>query len=180
MSSETADCWPDEAERIFSAEEVSTALDRQARRVEAMLPINQVVTVVALMNGGMYPTIELTRRIRRPLLIEYVHATRYRGRKTGSEIDWVHVPGPDRLRGHVLLVDDIFDEGYTMEAVRDRLMSDGVDGLTTAVLTLKRHDRGLPRDRVDDFALEVPDRYVFGCGMDLHGYWRQLAEIWAV
>jgi hypoxanthine phosphoribosyltransferase len=173
--------WPDQAECIVSAEDVSLALDRQARRLEARLPADQPVSVVALMNGGMYPAIELTRRIRRPMLFEYVHATRYRERKTGSDIKWVHVPDGERLRGrHVLLIDDIFDEGYTMDAVRERLLAEGAASLTTVVLALKRHDRGLSRDRVDDFALEVPDRYVFGCGMDLHGYWRQLDEIWAV
>ncbi len=180
MASETAVSWPEEAELVVTAERVSAALDQQARRLETALPSDQTVTVVVLMNGGMYPAVELTRRIRRPLRIEYVHATRYRGKKTGGDIDWVHVPDRERLRGHILLVDDIFDEGYTMDAVRKRLLADGVAGLTTAVLALKQHDRGLARDRVDDFALEVPDRYVFGCGMDLHGYWRQLDEIWAV
>lgn len=180
MDSETAGGWPEKAERIVSAEQVSAAMDQQARRLEAMLPVDEAVTVVALMNGGMYPTVELTRRICRPLRFEYVHATRYRGQKTGSEIDWVYMPACERLLGHVLLIDDIFDEGYTMDAVRERLLADGVADVTTAVLALKRHDRGLARDRVDDFALEVPDRYVFGCGMDLHGYWRQLDEIWAV
>ncbi len=181
MKDEVAGNWPESAERIVAAGEVAEALDRQARRIEALLPADQPVMAVALMNGGMYPAIELTRRIRRPMLFEYVHATRYRERKTGSEIDWVHVPGSDRLGGrHVLLIDDIFDEGYTMDAVGRRLLAEGAASLTTVVLALKRHDRGLARDRVDDFALEVPDRYVFGCGMDLHGYWRQLDEIWAV
>ncbi len=181
MGSESAGRWPEQAECVVSAEEVSAALDRQASRVEASLPADRPVVAVVLMNGGMYPAVQLTRRMRRPMSFEYIHATRYRERKTGGGIDWVHVPGPERLHDrHVLLIDDIFDEGYTMEAVRERLLADGVASLTTVVLALKRHERGLGRDCVDDHALEVPDRYVFGCGMDLHGYWRQLDEIWAV
>lgn len=172
--------WPAKAECVFETAEVMAALDRQARRVEAMLPTDGPVTAMALMKGGMFPAIELTRRMRRPLLFNYVHATRYRGRKSGSDLQWVYLPDRKQIEGHVLLIDDIFDEGYTLEAVRMRLLDEGAAGVTTAVLALKQHDRGLPRDRVDDHALEVPDRYVFGCGMDLHGYWRQLDAIWAV
>jgi hypoxanthine phosphoribosyltransferase len=172
--------WPEEAECIVTADEVSAALDSQAERVASMLPPEGEVTAVVLMNGGMFPAIELTRRMRRPLLFEYVHATRYRGDRTGRDLQWVHLPDADRIRGHVLLIDDIFDEGYTLEAVRERLLAEGADGVTTVVLALKQHDRGLSRERVDDHALVVPDRYVFGCGMDLHGYWRQLDAIWAV
>jgi len=63
MDSETAGGWPEKAERIVSAEQVSAAMDQQARRLEAMLPVDEAVTVVALMNGGMYP-----RRVDTPYL----------------------------------------------------------------------------------------------------------------
>ncbi len=172
--------WPADAERIVSADAVAAALDAQALRLDERLPNVGPLTVVVLMNGGMYPVIELTRRMKRPLLFDYVHATRYRGSKTGRDIEWVHFPESRDVQGHVLLIDDIFDEGYTLSAVRDRLLSAGAESVTCAVLALKLHERGLSRDWVDDHALEVPDRYVFGCGMDLHGYWRQLDEIWAV
>lgn len=172
--------WPSDAERVVASSEVAAALDAQALRLEKRLPELGLLTVVVLMNGGMYPAMALTRRLKRPFLIDYVHATRYRGNRHGSEIDWVHFPPEEHVRGHVLLIDDIFDEGYTISAVRERMLAAGAESVTCAVLALKLHDRGLPRDWVDDHALEVPDRYVFGCGMDLHGYWRQLDDIWAV
>ncbi len=172
--------WPADAELVVSAPEVAAALDAQALRLDERLPDHGPLTVVVLMKGGMYPAIELTRRIKRPLLFDYVHATRYREHKTGRDIEWVHFPEPVHDGGHVLLIDDIFDEGYTMSAVRERLLESGAQGVTCSVLALKQHGRGLSRDWVDDHALEVPDRFVFGCGMDLHGYWRQLDAIWAV
>ncbi len=172
--------WPSDAECVVSAPDVAAALDAQASRLDKRLPSQGRLTAVVMMNGGMYPAVELTRRMKRSMLFDYVHATRYRGRQTGSEIEWVHVPESNRVSGHVLLIDDIFDEGFTMSAVRERLLAAGAESVTCAVLALKRHDRGLPRDWVDDHALHVPDQYVFGCGMDLHGYWRQLDAIWAV
>ncbi|TVQ30153.1 MAG: hypoxanthine-guanine phosphoribosyltransferase [Wenzhouxiangella sp.] len=170
--------WPEGAQRLIDRAEISQALDDQARRVETRLQGHERVTLMVLMNGGMYPAVALSSRIKRPLLFDHVHASRYRGQTSGGEIKWGR--WPDSVIGTILLVDDIFDEGYTMQAVRHRLLAEGAEEVITVSLTVKQHDRGLARDWIDDAALSVPDRYVFGCGMDWHGYWRQLDEIWAL
>lgn len=170
--------WPEGAERIVDARQVAEALDAQAARIDAWCQESDRVTLMVLMNGGLYPALELARRLRRPILFDHLHATRYRGKTSGGDLHWGR--WPDRVEGDILLVDDIFDEGYTMQAVRDRLIRDGARRVLTVALTRKQHDRGLPRDWIDDAALELPDRYVFGCGMDWQGYWRQLDDIWAL
>jgi len=170
--------WPNRAERLVDAVAVARALDQQAERLEDRLRHHDRVTLMVLMNGGLYPAVELARRLERPLLMDHVHATRYRGRTSGGSLHWGR--WPNAVAGTILLVDDIFDEGHTLEAVRAKLLENGADSVLTAVLTVKQHQRGLARDWVDDAALAVPDRYVFGCGMDWHGYWRQLDEIWAL
>lgn len=172
--------WPDGAELLFAPEAVSRALDNQAGRIGHLVGPGEVLSVIAVMKGGMYPATQLSRRLGCALRLDYVHATRYREATSGGAIDWQHWP-QDLGRGHhVVLVDDIFDEGYTMEAVVKRLADEGVERVTTAVLVRKQHGRGLDRGWVDDHALEVPDRYVFGCGMDYEGLWRQLDGIWAL
>ncbi len=170
--------WPANARRLIDRQAVNKALDEQAARLEERLRGGQRLTLMVLMNGGMYPAVALGSRIKMPLLFDHVHATRYRGATTGGDLKWVR--WPDAVDGTILLVDDIFDEGYTMQAVRQRLLDEGAEQVITASLTVKMHDRGLPRSWVDDAAIEVPDSYVFGCGMDWHGYWRQLDEVWAL
>jgi hypoxanthine phosphoribosyltransferase len=170
--------WPENAEVLISRERVAGALDQQARRLELRLADVTNLTLMILMNGGLYPGLELARRLHRPFRLDYVHATRYRDQLEGGQLRWDR--WPSRVEGTILLVDDIFDEGLTLQAVKQRLMDDGAEAVLTVTLTTKQHDRGLPRDWVDDAALEVPDRYVFGCGMDWHGYWRQLDDIWAI
>lgn len=172
--------WPDGAECLFTPAEVARALDAQAQRLERIAGAGKVLSIVALMKGGMYPAVELGRRLSSALRLDYVHATRYREATCGGEIHWQHWPEDLAVGDHVLLVDDIFDEGVTMAAVAQRFREQGAERLSTAVLVRKQHDRGLGRDWIDDFALEVPDRYVFGCGMDYQGLWRQLDGIWAL
>lgn len=172
--------WPAESECLVSSAEVARALDAQALRLQERVAPGGVLSVIGLMKGGMYPIVELTRRMSRSLRIDYVHATRYREATQGGQLHWQHWPESLDFGDHVLLIDDIFDEGHTMAAVRDRVQQQTDVDVTTAVLVRKQHDRGLDRDWVDDFALDVPDRYVFGCGMDYQGLWRQLDGIWAL
>ena len=86
---------------------------------------------------------------------------------------------PKWPQGARLLLDaEQIDEA--MAAVKEALLASGASRVITVVAVKKMHDRGLPRDWVDDAALEVPDEYVFGFGMDLDGLWRQLDTIWSV
>jgi hypoxanthine phosphoribosyltransferase len=170
--------WPAGAECVIPPALVSRALDEQAGRLTERLEGCDDVTLMVLMNGGMWPALELARRLDRPFRLDHVQASRYREALEGSEIHWGR--WPDRIRGTIVLIDDIFDEGHTMAAVADRLREEGAESVLTLAMALKTHSRGLPRESVDDFAFEVPDRYVFGCGMDWKGLWRQLDGVWAV
>ncbi len=114
------------------------------------------------------------------LEFDYLHATRYRSGTSGGEITWKHRPAI-ALRGRrVLLVDDILDEGHTLAAVRAWCLSEGARDVRIATLAVKRHDRCVPGMRADYVGLEVPDRYVFGYGMDYHEHGRNLPAIYAL
>lgn len=170
--------WPENAREVFDAHTISEALDAQANRLAERLVGVDNITLMALMNGGMIPAAELMKRLPIPMRMDYVHATRYREGRRGGELDWVRLPS--NLSGTVVLVDDIFDEGHTLAAVKAALLEAGAGQVITVTTVRKRHDRGLPREWVDDVALDVPDEYVFGFGMDIDGLWRQLDSIWSV
>ena len=51
---------------------------------------------------------------------------------------------------------------------------------TMDVSDLRRSATGPALERADFTGLEVPDRYVFGCGMDYKGQLRHLRGIYAV
>ena len=66
-----------------------------------------------------------------------------------------------------------------MRAIRERLLALGVESFQCAVLVQKTLAR--PRPISADFVgLAIPDRFVFGCGMDAKGFWRNLPEIRAM
>lgn len=168
-----------EAELLYSPEQVQTALDRLATQVTARLEHRDPL-VLMVMNGAFMPAAQLLARLPFPLQVGYVHATRYRSGTRGGEIDWIARPRPVVEGRVVLVIDDIFDEGDTLKAIVEKVRQLGAVETYSAVLVNKRHDRKVAGLTVDFIGLEIPDRYVFGCGMDYQEYWRQLPGIYAI
>ena len=111
---------------------------------------------------------------------DYAHATRYQGDTRGHELVWKAKP-TSKLEGRrVLLTDDILDEGLTLKAIKDWCLEQGAKDVRIAALSVKQHDRAIPGLTADYVAVEVPDRYVFGFGMDYYEQGRNLPDIWAL
>lgn len=168
----------DQAECIASEDEVQAALSRLADEIAHALA-DAFPLVLAVMGGAVVFAGQLLPRLRFPLEFDYLHVTRYRGKTQGGEIEWRVLPGQNVAGRSVLVLDDILDAGETLAAVRDKLLDMGAARVWSAVLTDK--DNGLDKPiRADFTGLAVPDRYVFGCGMDAYGLWRNLPAIYAL
>lgn len=169
-----------ESDCLHDRDAVHAAYDRLATRIAAhYTELNPLLLCV--MTGGVHATAEITQRLRFPLELDYLHATRYRGATTGGGLVWKRQPPAERINGrHVLVIDDILDEGHTLVAIREALLGFAPASLRVAVLARKLHDRCAPDAHAEYVGLTVADRYVFGCGMDYHEYWRQLPAIHAV
>jgi len=168
-----------EAELLCAPDQIEAALDQMAAAITARLEGCDPL-VLMVMNGAFITAARLLARLRFPLHVGYLHATRYRSGTRGGEIDWIAHPRPAVTGRTVLVVDDIFDEGDTLEAILDEVRQQGAAAVYSAVLVNKQHDRKAPGLTVDFIGLAIPDRYVFGCGMDYQEYWRQLPAIYAI
>ncbi|HYW77327.1 MAG TPA: phosphoribosyltransferase family protein [Gammaproteobacteria bacterium] len=164
--------------QIFSAQAVQDAIQAQARELAPLLAGSDPLVLV-LMQGALYYAAWLTVALARPLELDYIHATRYGPRREGDKLHWIRPPPPAVEGRKVLLLDDIFDEGLTLYEAAEACRRGGAESVVTAVLALKRHDRAQvpPPDSV---ALDVPDAFVVGCGLDDNGRWRNLAGIYTI
>ncbi|MBU3736646.1 MAG: hypoxanthine-guanine phosphoribosyltransferase [Methylobacterium sp.] len=166
------------AEILHPASEVDAVIDRLAEEIAAVLAGKQPL-VLCVMGGAVVFAGQLLPRLAFPLEFDYVQASRYHNGTSGQHLVWKVGPG-ENVRGRtVLLLDDILDEGHTLAAVRDKCIEAGAAQVLIAVLTEK--DTGRPKPlRADFVGLKLPDRYVFGCGMDVYGWWRNLPAIYAL
>ncbi|MFQ5644162.1 MAG: hypoxanthine-guanine phosphoribosyltransferase [Thiogranum sp.] len=167
------------ADLLFSQADVERALDRMAGEIERVLGARDPL-LLCVMTGGLVPASELFTRFEFPVQLDYLHATRYRGTVGGSELKWITLPSQPLKGRTVLVVDDILDEGLTLAALLDYCREQGARAVYSAVLVEKLHERRAAGLQADFTGLQVEDRYVFGYGMDYHGYLRNLKGIYAV
>ena len=167
------------ADQLYAEREVSDALDDMA---EAMCPHlqNKHPLCLCVMIGGLVPTGQLLPRLNFPLELDYIHATRYRGTTSGSDLQWIKHPSISLQNRTVLVIDDILDEGLTLQAIVKYCQEAGAKEVLTAVLVEKELGKQRPGLQEADFTgLTVPNRYVFGYGMDYQGQLRYAAGIYA-
>lgn len=168
----------DEADCLFDRSEVEAAIERMASSITKELADKNPL-VLSVMSGAMIPAGILLSHLNFPLHIDYIHATRYRGDTTGGELDWRVTPRYELKDRVVLIIDDILDEGVTLQAIINRCNEQGAAEVYSAVLVKKLHQRNVGIE-ADFVGLEVADRYVFGFGMDYKEYLRNAPGIFAV
>ena len=177
------------AERVHDRATIEAAIAAMAERIVAdyaaagMPDAASRPVFLTVMHGGLPFAAQLALEIGArglDLEFDYLHATRYRGAMSGGELAWKHRPATPLRGRRVLLVDDIIDEGHTLAAVRSWCDGQGARDVRIAAMVVKRHDRCVAGLCADYAGLDVPDRYVFGYGMDYHEQGRNLPAIYAL
>ena len=171
---ENSDClWPREALQAAIVR-IGTELDRVYQGT-SLPPV-----FLTVMNGGMFFGAYLAHACKTDFHFDYVHATRYRSGTLGHALELVKAPRTPLQERDVLLVDDILDEGKTLSMLRDWCLAQGAARVQIAVLAEKKHDRCVPGFKVEFVGVDVPDRYVYGFGMDYYEQGRNLDAIYAL
>lgn len=162
---------------LHDQQEVEMALDNMSAAISARLADKNPL-VLCVINGGIIATGKLLPRLDFPLTLDSLHASRYRNATSGSELHWLFTPTTPLAGRHVLVVDDILDEGHTLKAIVDWCQEQGATAVHTAVLLDKKTGCDKPI-QADFVGLRVANHYLFGYGMDYKGYLRNAAGIYA-
>jgi len=163
---------------LYSMNEVEAAVSRMAADISDKLS-DSCPWLLPVMNGGLIPAGLLLKHLNFPLQLDYLHATRYADGTSGGELTWKVKPDA-RLAGQtVLVIDDILDQGQTLASVVDACRQQGALAVYSAVLVEKNCQRSVDIE-ADFIGLNVPDVYVYGCGMDYQGYLRNINGIYAL
>jgi hypoxanthine phosphoribosyltransferase len=166
------------ADEVCSAGAVADAIKRVAGEITIRLADLQPL-VLSVMGGAVVFSGQLLPQLRFPLDFDYIHVSRYDNETQGGGITWRVAPGENVKGRAVLVLDDILDEGQTLMAIRERILAAGAKSFFCAVLAEKATGKAKPI-RADFVCVTVPNRYVFGCGMDAYGVWRNLPAIYAL
>ncbi|MHB9117045.1 MAG: hypoxanthine-guanine phosphoribosyltransferase [Burkholderiales bacterium] len=176
----SSEAWSvlDSAEEVCSAPEVEQALGRVASEITNSLG-DAYPLILSVMGGAVIFTGKLLPLLRFPLDFDYIHASRYGNATQGTALEWKVMPKENVKDRVVLVLDDILDEGHTLAAIREKVMGMGARSFHCAVFADKKIASAKPI-QADFVGLSLPDRYVFGFGMDVKGAWRNLPAIYAL
>jgi hypoxanthine phosphoribosyltransferase len=167
---------------LFSAEEVAAATARVAKEINADYQTKYPL-VLSVMGGAVVFSGHLLSQLDFPLDFDIVQASRYGNANVGSELTWRVAPRDNIAGRHVIILDDILDEGVTLAAIVDLVKKNGAASVTCAVFCVKDYGPEINAKKplvADYVGITVPNRFVFGYGMDVAGAWRNLPAIYAI
>lgn len=168
----------EQADQLYSMADINQVLDQLADKLSLRYADENPV-ILCVMNGSVITTGHLLPKLNFPLELDYIHATRYGEKTVGGELVWQSQPMNDLTGRAVILIEDIYDQGVTLMALREFCEDAGAKSVACLALVEKLHDNKV--GQVPEYiGMTVPDRYVFGFGMDYQGYWRNAPGIYAV
>lgn len=168
---------PDNCTLLFSKQKIKKSIKKMAKVLNKDYD-NKSVVFLTIMNGGMIFATDLAKKLDLDMEMDYVQVSRYGLETQGGQLIWKHQCETELKGKHVIIVDDIFDEGYTLMAVDEWCRERGAKSVKSAILVTKIHDRGYADYTVDYSAIEVEDLYIFGYGMDYQEKLRHLTDIY--
>lgn len=172
------EAMPRDVECLYTLTEIDAVLSKLAALLNRDYADKNPL-LLCVMNGAVITMGQLLPKLDFALQIDYIHASRYGDKIVGGELIWQAQPQTAMDDRHVLLIEDIYDEGHTLIALREFCQQQGALSVACLALADKQHARksGQPPEYI---GLSVADRYVFGFGMDVQGYWRNAPGIFVM
>ena len=168
---------PENCTLLYSRKKIQKKIKKLAKMLNADYK-NQQVVFLTIMNGGMIFATDLAKNLNLDMEMDYLQLSRYGKSQTGGQLVWKYQPEINMENHHVILCDDIYDEGHTLAAAHAWCLKKGARSVSSVVLIHKQHDRTYADYKPDYVAMHIDDHYIFGYGMDLEEKLRQLPEIY--
>ena len=165
--------------QILSQQQLDEGVTRLAQFIDCSKSAPPL-TIIGVLNGSIVLVADLIRRLEGPLRIALVWASSYRGDAiTAGNLELRMDVLPDLKDQDVLVVDDIFDTGHTLQTIIKEISTYNPIRIRTLVL-LKKHGKSQVSIAPDFIGFEIPDEFVVGYGLDFNGLWRHLPYLAAL
>lgn len=169
--------------RLFIPQaEIEAAIDAVAERLNrdyADCTDNRPALFICTLNGAIIFAAELLKRLRFPLELKACKLSSYAGTRTTGVVR-TEVPLPEKMEGRrVIIVEDIVDSGNTIVAMMQQIGRHAVRDARVCTLLLKKdvYDKDVPLDYV---AIEIPNRFIVGFGLDYDELGRNTRDIYVL
>ena len=158
--------------------ELLKAVDNVAEKMNSDLKGKNPLFLIVL-NGAFMFASDLLKRVEIPAQLSFVKVSSYCGTCSSGNVTELIGLNEDVKGRTVVIIEDIVDSGRTMYGMVEKLKSMGVGELRIATLFFK--PEALKYDlNIDYAAMEIPNEFIVGYGLDYDGYGRNLRDIYTL
>ena len=162
----------DEMVLFMKSDEINLIVEELAWQIDRDYEGEEIIVICPLKGAVMFCS-DLTREIKRPQIVDFVHLTSY----GGSNVRMIKDISLDITGRHVLIVEGIIDAGRTLSFLRTRLLASYPASLKIVTLLDKPARRELPI-KADYIGKVIEDRFVVGYGLDSDEIGRNYKDIY--
>jgi hypoxanthine phosphoribosyltransferase len=165
--------------QMISQKEIEAKVAGLAKKLNEDFAGKEVV-LVCLLKGAAIFMADLMRHLTFDVTTEYMETSSYVENQPSGKVQLVKDIGADVKDKHVLVVEDIIDTGNTLKFVDQHLSAKKPKSLSYCVLLDNPVRRGEGCLHPQYIGFTIPNRYVFGYGLDHNGGYRNLPYIAAL
>jgi len=164
---------------LFSKERIQNEIERLAGEIRRDYGRSELL-LVAVLKGSFLFAADLARALGSPAIIDFVRLASYGSATKTSGIVEFRQDLEQPIRGRdVIIVEDIVDSGYTLEALQQKLLLRQPRSLRICTLIDKRSRRDVEIE-ADYVGITMEDGFIVGYGLDYNERYRELPEIYSL
>lgn len=167
-----------EFELFLSQETIEKAIVKVAEKMNKDLAGKDPLFICVLNGSFMYAS-ELMKHVNIPSEVSFVKMSSYQGTASTGKIKEIYGLEEDIKGRTVVIVEDIVDTGHTIVQMLDQLECDEPKEILISAMLLKPAALKNPV-KLDYVALEIPNDFIVGYGLDYDGYGRNLPDIYKI
>ena len=162
---------------LVSEEEIEGIVTRLGKEIDRDYAGKNLV-IVCVLKGSVMFTIDLSKKLNTVCEMEFVRTYSYgNGTESSGEVQMkIDFDRPDMADCDILIIEDIVDSGNTLKFLVDHIKSKGPRSVKTCAF-LDKPSRRKVDINPDYVGKEIPDKFVFGYGLDLFEKYRDLPYV---
>ena len=171
------------SDKIFkpylSQEQILAEVDKVAAKINEDLADKNPMFLCTL-NGAFVFAADLYRRFNYKSQITFMRLKSYMGTETTGKVNILYNLYESVEGRTVVVIEDIVESGYTLQALKEKLKGLGAVDVRVAVLLRKPNAIKVKDLHIDYCCFEIPDDFIVGYGLDYNEEGRNLPDIYVV